>query len=178
MKRAATRTGVVGALVLTAILVTGGAADAVGGSVAAKRAATRDYQLDGDQQAQTGGTVRLFVHVKKNSAGKFVPKYIGAMFAYGHGLNCDEGAYPGLRQIGTQNDVPVNSNGKFHYTFQGFVASMTGTITKQGKKAVGTVSYGPNDVYYQPTDTTYHNCVLPTPDAYTAHFTKTVTKIP
>src|SRR5258705_12080252 len=120
MNRAATRTGVVGALALTAILVTGGAADAVGGSVTAKRAITREYQLDGDQLAATGGKVRLFVHVKKNSAGKFVPKYVGAMFAYGHGLNCDEGPYPGLRQIGTQNDVPVSSTGKFHYTFQGF----------------------------------------------------------
>jgi hypothetical protein len=178
MKRAATRTGVVGALLATAILVTGGAADALAGSGAAKRASTRDYQLDGDQQAQTGGKVRLFVHVKKNSAGKFVPKYVGAMFAYGHGLDCDEGAYPGLRQIGTQNDVRVSSNGKFHYSFQGFTGAMTGTITKQGKKAVGTVSYGPNDVYYEPTATTYHNCVLPTPDAYTALFTKSVKKIP
>jgi hypothetical protein len=178
MKRAATRTGVVGALVATAILVTGGAADAVGGSGAAKRASIRDYQLDGDQQAQTGGKVRLFVHVKKNSKGKFVPKYVGALFAYGQGLNCDEGAYPGLRSISTQNDVPVSSAGKFHYSFQGFTGAMTGTITKQGKKAVGNVSYGPNDVYYEPTDTTYHNCVLPTPDSYTALYTKTVTKIP
>ncbi len=172
MSNARTRAGVAGTLVLAALLVSGGAAGAVGGPPADKRANAHTYQLDGDQQADTGGLVRLYVHVKKNSSGKFVPKYIGAMFAYGHSLNCDEGAYPGLRQFGTQNDIPVSSNGKFHYNLQGFIGRFTGTITKQGKKAVGTVSYGPNDVYFPNTDTTYHNCVLPDPDAYTATFTK------
>jgi hypothetical protein len=168
------RTWVVGALALTALLVTGGAAQsAIGDSPAAKKA-VRDYQLDGNQQAATGGKVRLFVHVKKNSAGKFVPKYVGAMFAYGHTVNCDEGEFPGKRTFSTQADIPVDSDGKFKYSFQSFKAKFTGTITKQGKKAVGTVSFGPNDLYDSGSLTTYHNCVLPKPDDYTALFTKTV----
>ena len=175
MRSASNRVGAVGVMALTALLIAGAvASSALAGSPAAKRSVFRDYQLDGDQQAATGGKVRLFVHVKKNSAGKFVPKYVGALFAYGHSLNCDEGPYPGLRQIGTQNDVQVSSAGKFHYTFQGFNGSITGTITKQGKKAVGSVSYGPNDVYYPNTDTTFHNCVLPDPDNYTVTYTKSV----
>jgi hypothetical protein len=169
------RTWVVGVLALTTLLIAGGAAQsATGDSRAAKRAAVvHTYQLDGRQLAATGGTVTLFVHVKKNSAGKFVPKYIGAMFASGHHLNCDEGQLPERRQFSTQNDVGISSAGKFQYVFRGFKAKFTGTVFRHGRKAVGTVSYGPNDVVDTTTGTTYHNCVLPNPVKYTANYTKT-----
>jgi hypothetical protein len=171
MSRASTRrptrgrAWVVGVLAVTALLVSGGAAQSAGAKV-------RDYQLDGNQQGTTGGKVRLFVHVKKNRAGKFVPKFVGAMFAYGHSVNCDEGTLTN-RLFGTQNDIPVNSLGKFRYSLRGFTAKFKGKITKHGKKAVGTVSYGPNDI--ESNGTTYHNCVLPgSPVSYTAHYTRTV----
>jgi hypothetical protein len=170
MSRASTRrptrgrTWVVGVLAVTTVLISGGAAQSAGAKV-------RDYQLDGNQQAATGGKVRLFVHVKKNSAGKFVPKFVGAMFAYGHNVNCDEGTV-GPRLFGTQNDIRVNALHKFRYVFTAFTARFTGKITQQGKKAVGTVSYGPNDIVSN--GTAYHNCSLPNPVAYTAHYTRTV----
>ena len=169
------RTRVVGFLALTALLIAGGAAQsAIGGSRPAQRAAVvHTYQLDGKQLAATGGTVTLFVHVKRNSAGKFVPKYIGAMFASGHRVNCDEGPLPTRRQFSTQADIGISSAGKFQYVFHSFKAKFTGTVFKQGKKAVGTVSYGPNDVVDSSTGTTYHNCVLPNPVKYTATYTKT-----
>jgi hypothetical protein len=170
MSRASTRrptrgrTWVVGVVAVTTLLISGGAAQSAG-------AVVRDYQLDGNQLAATGGKVRLFVHVKKNRAGKFVPKFVGAMFAYGHNVNCDEGTV-GPRLFGTQNDIRVNALGKFSYTFQSFTAKFTGKITRHGKKAAGTVSYGPNDVVSN--GVTYHNCALPNPVQYTAHYTKTV----
>ena len=75
----------VAVLALTALLIAGGAAQsATGGSRAAKRADSPHLSARRQALAATGGTVTLFVHVKKNSAGKFVPKYIGAMFASGH----------------------------------------------------------------------------------------------
>jgi len=164
------RTWVVGVLALTTLLIAGGAAQGAGDS---RVGVLHTYQLDGRQLAATGGTVTLFVHVQKNRAGKFVPKYIGALFASGHHVNCDEGQFPGRRQFSTQNDVRISSDGKFQYVFRGFKAKFTGTVFKQGKSAVGTVSYGPNDLVDPTTDTTYHNCVLPNPVKYTAHYTKT-----
>jgi hypothetical protein len=166
------RTLAVGVLALTTLLIVGGAAQsAIGGSPVAKRAVLHTYRLDGKQQATTGGTVTLFIHVKKNSAGKFVPKYVGALFASGHHVTCDEGQPPSRRQFSTQNDVRINSAGKFQYVFHGFQAKFTGTVLRQGKRAVGTVSYGPNDIV--DGGTTYHNCVLPNPVKYTAHYTST-----
>src|SRR6476619_723613 len=96
------RTWVVGVLALTTLLIAGGAAQGAGDS---RVAVLHTYQLEGRQLAATGGTVTLFVHVQKNRAGKFVPKYIGALFASGHHVNCDEGQFPGRRQFSTQNDV-------------------------------------------------------------------------
>jgi hypothetical protein len=167
------RTWVVGVLALTTLLIAGGAAQGAGDSQLARRAVLHTYRLDGPQLASTGGTVTLFVHVKKNSAGKFVPKYVGAFFASGQHVNCDEGQLPSRRQFSTQNDIRINSAGKFHYSFRGFKANATGTVFKQGKRAVGTVSYGPNDIVDSTTGTTYHNCVLPNPVKYKAHYTST-----
>jgi hypothetical protein len=166
-------TWVVGVLALTTLLIAGGAAQGAGDSRVAQRAVLHTYRLDGRQLAATGGTVTLFVHVKKNSAGKFVPKYTGALFASGHHVNCTEGQFPTRRQFSTQNDARISSAGKFQYVFRGFRAKFTGTVFKQGKKAVGTVSYGPNDLVDETTGTTYHNCVLPNPVKYTAHYTST-----
>jgi hypothetical protein len=170
MSRASTRGAsrrrawMVGVLALTTLVVCAGAAQSAG-------AVVRDYQLDGNQQG-TGGKVRLFVHVKKNRAtGKFVPKFVGAMFAYGHSVNCDEGTV-GPRLFGTQNDISINPFGKFRYSLRGFKAKFTGKVTRHGKRATGTVSYGPNDIVSN--GTTYHNCVLPNPVNYTAHYTRTV----
>jgi hypothetical protein len=160
------RAWLVGVLALTTLLISAGAAQSAG-------AVVRDYRLDGPQLAPTGGKVRLFVHVKKNRAGKFVPKFVGAAFAYRHSVNCDEGTLAN-RLFGTQNDIPVNSFGKFRYAFHGFTANIRGKITRHGKKAAGTLSYGPNDVFDSNTSTTYHNCHLPNPVQYTAHYTKTV----
>jgi hypothetical protein len=171
MSRASTRGAsrrrawMVGVLALTTLVVSAGAAQSAG-------AVVRDYQLDGNQQG-TGGKVRLFVHVKKNRAtGKFVPKFIGAMGAFGHNVTCDEGTI-GPRAFSTQNDVRVNRFGRFSYLFHGFKAKMKGKITRHGKRATGTVSYGPNDIFDPNTGITYHNCVLPTTN-YTAHYTRTV----
>jgi hypothetical protein len=181
MSRAATRkpahgrTWMVGVLALTTLLIAGGAAQsATGDSGAARRAAVvHTYQLDGPQLASTGGTVTLFVHVKKNSAGQWVPKYVGAMFASGHHLNCDEGQLPSRRVFSTQNDFRISSAGKFQYVFHSFPAKFTGTVFRHGRRATGTVSYGPNDVVDSTSGTTYHNCALPNPVKYTAHYTKT-----
>lgn len=151
-----------------------GGRTAIRESQTAERAADRTYQLDGDQLAPTGGTVRLYVHVKKNRKGKFVPDYIGAMFAYGHGLNCDEGPYPVTRIFGTQNDFKVNSAGMFNYTLISTApAGFAGKVSKEGKKAIGTLFYGPADVYDSASDTTYHNCALPNPVKFEASYTKT-----
>lgn len=159
------RAWVVGVVVLTTLLITAGAAPGAG-------AVLRDYRLDG-HQVGTGGKVTLFVHVKKNRAtGKFVPKFVGAAFVYGHSVNCDEGTI-GPRSFSTQNDIRVNRFGKFRYLFHGFTANIRGKITRHGKRAAGTVSYGPNDIFDPNTNTTYHNCVLPTTN-YTAHYTTTV----
>ena len=167
------RNWVVGVLALATLLIAGGAAQGAGGSPALRRAVLHTYRLDGPQLAATGGTVTLFVHVKKNAAGKFVPKYVGAFFASGQHVDCDEGQFPGPRQISTQNDIRISSAGKFQYSFRGFQAKATGTVFKQGKRAVGTVSYGPNDIVDSSTGTTYHNCVLPNPVSYRAHYTST-----
>ena len=137
-----------------------------------ERAGAKTYQLDGDQLSPAGGTVRLFVHVKKNRKGKFVPTYIGAMFAFGHTVECDEGTYPATRIFGTQSDIKVDSKGKFNYNLKGLVANFAGKITKQGKAAAGTVSYGPNDIFDEDSGLTYHNCALPNPVKYVASFTK------
>lgn len=170
-------------LAIPPLLLTGGTAQASdggpwagerisGSSPAAERAGAKTYQLDGDQLSPAGGTVRLFVHVKKNRKGKFVPTYIGAMFAFGHTVECDEGTYPATRIFGTQSDIKVDSKGKFHYNLKGLVANFAGKITKQGKAAAGTVSYGPNDIFDEDSGLTYHNCALPNPVKYVASFTK------
>jgi hypothetical protein len=157
------RAWVVGVLALTTLLI---AAQSAGAAV------LRDYQLDGNQLGPTGGKVRLFVHVKKKPGGKFVPKFVGAMFAYRHSVSCDEGTVTN-RFFGTQNDIRINSFGKFKYVFHSFTAKFTGKVTRHGKKAVGTVSYGPNDI--TANGITYHNCVIPgQPVHYRAHYTKTV----
>ena len=158
------RIGALGVLALATLMIAGGATQsAVGGSPAAKRANTDTYKLKGPMVG--GGKVTIFMHVKKRN-GEWEADYVGAMFASEMTYNCDEGPLTG-RGFSTQADINVNSSGKFTYNFQSFEAQFTGKVTRHGKKAVGTVSFGPTDQTVNGNE--YTNCVLPgSPVQYTA----------
>lgn len=125
-----------------------------------------EYKLEG--AVEGGGTVTLFVHSKKNSSGKIVPKYVGAMFFSDFTPTCDEGS-PSPRSISTQSDIRINSDGVFSYKFSTFKAKFSGKVTKGGKKATGTVSYGPgNEIYDDDTGTYFTNCGITPPRSFSA----------
>lgn len=159
------RIGLASAATIAALTVLAGVAAIATGQPAAKAAKVHTYQLDGKPDGAPG-KVRIYLHVKKNHAGKWVPKYVGAMFYYDGTFSCDEGPFNNAG-FSTQNDFPVKS-GDFTYNFSTFKARFTGKVTNRGKHVEGTLSYGPND------PEGHHNCVLPgSPVDYTAKYTKT-----
>ncbi len=152
--------------VAAAVMLFVGVTASAAGQPTTKAATVHTYQLDGRPDGGVPGKVRIFMHVKKNATGKFVPKYVGAMFAYKLTFSCDDGPLPGA-QFSTQADFDVKS-GKFTYNFSSFKAQFKGKVTNRGKHVDGTLSFGPNDVEQHPT------CVLPdSPVGYTADYTKT-----
>jgi hypothetical protein len=136
------------------------------GQPAAAKAKVHTYQLDGKPDGGVPGKIRIFMHVKKNAAGKWVPKYVGAMFAYKLTATCADGPLPGT-QFSTQNDFDVKS-GKFTYNFSSFKAQFKGEVSDRGKHVDGTFSFGPATVGQ------HSDCVVPgSPVGYTADYTKT-----
>jgi hypothetical protein len=95
-----------------------------------------------------GGAVKFkveFRHGKATRAGLFKVSGID--------VNCDQG--PTKVTYATQNIVNVN-NRRFEYQFNfaSGTASIKGKLSKSGKKATGSTTYGPSD----PGDGTFTNC--------------------